>query len=117
MRASRCRLSDDPRRHRGLLPPIPRNKVSEPQRVRLRSEDFVNRTRLTLSLKCALHKVEMRVRDLESHSRATRFQAARHPQNAGPSRADADGPETRMRVHAAIKRLALELSPRRGGEA
>jgi len=45
----------------------PRKEVSEPQRVRQRSEDLVYRARLTLSLKRALHEVEMRVRYLEPH--------------------------------------------------
>src|SRR5262245_10379637 len=44
----------------------PRKEVSEPQRLRQRSKDFIDRTRLTLSLKRALHEIEMRVSELES---------------------------------------------------
>src|SRR5215467_15822012 len=67
MPPSHGRLSDDPRWHLRALPPTPRKEVSEPQRLRQRSKDFIDRTRLTLSLKRALHEIEMRVRELESH--------------------------------------------------
>src|SRR5215468_6937131 len=44
----------------------PRKEVSEPQRICERSDDVVDGTRLTLSLKRALHEIEMHVRDLET---------------------------------------------------
>src|SRR5262249_15666967 len=43
----------------------PRKEVSETQRICQGSEDFLDRTRLTLSLKGALHEIEMCVRYLK----------------------------------------------------
>src|SRR5262245_20937078 len=63
-RMAGCRMIQDGIKE--LFHRPPRKEVSEPQRLRQRSKDFIDRTRLTLSLKRALHEIEMRVRELES---------------------------------------------------
>src|SRR5215467_5626184 len=63
-RMAGCRMIQDGIKE--LFHRPPRKEVSVPQRLRQRSKDFIDRTRLALSLKRALHEIEMRVRDLES---------------------------------------------------
>src|SRR5215472_4248781 len=45
----------------------PGEEINKLQRVRERSENFMNRTRLALSLQCTLHEIEVSVRHLKSY--------------------------------------------------
>lgn len=59
-----CRVIQDDIDH--LFDRRPRKEVSKPEGVCQRTQDFIDRARLSLPLQCTLHQIEVRVRHLKS---------------------------------------------------